>query len=215
MCMYISETTGAIKDGDQAESTKTTRSHPTKSSLDPKLNRNSQIKSDQSNVSNPTQLRRSPRKKVSTASIVNAAYRTERAKLLPSNTVADGRSSVYSGDTNSVISNKKSLPNSGRSCAKQGNDEIDGSKLDINERGDNRATRSGRLRGNTAGVTQVQNSQAHNLTGNVNENFKQKLRNAVYDALISKEIGKDNKVTKTALDRLEMTLFWRVKMYNL
>ena len=128
---------------------------------------------------------------------------------MPSNALADERSSVYSGDTNSVISNKKSLPNSGRSCAKQGKDDIDGSKLDINERGDNRSTRSGRLRGSAAGLAQVQNSQAHNLTcGNANENFKQKLRNAVYDALISKEIGKDNKVTKPALDHLEMTLFW-------
>ena len=142
---------------------------------------------------NPTQLRRSPRKKVSTASVINENYRFGPNKALSNISVADGRSSIYSnGDTNSVVSTKKSLPDSSRNYTKQARENCD-DKIELDEKGDTPSTRSRRLRKNLV------EDQGSKLTseiscGNSDENFKIKLRNAVYDALIDKSIDKENKV---------------------
>ena len=145
---------------------------------------------------NTTQLRRSPRKKVSTTSVVNYnTYRSGIQKQFINIAPGDG-TSIYSGDTNSIISNRRSLPGSTYQCSKKDKETCDKSIID--EKGDSRATRSGRTLGNVSSNSKGDNV-IHNNTvlsnGNSDDNFKQKLRNAVYDALKGKDICEDHKVT--------------------
>ena len=145
---------------------------------------------------NTTQLRRSPRKKVSTASIVNYnTYRSGIKKPLINIASGDGVS-LYSGDTNSIISNRRSLPGSTYQCAKKDKEACD--RLAVDERGDSRATRNNRTLGNSSNNSK-DDKVIHNSTvlsnGISEDNFKQKLRNAVYDALKGKDICEEHKVT--------------------
>ena len=176
-----------MKDGEEPEALNST-SHEVKSSVDTKLNKIIQTRDNSNNVQNPSQPRRSPRKKVS------VAYRSAPAKPSTSIVLSDGKASIHTSDTNSTISNKKQLPNSSKKYLNHKRTEVD-CKTEINERGDNHTTRSGKSRGNVV-LDREQNSQTQNVTssdGN-NDNFKKKMRNAVYDALVAKNIDKEHKV---------------------
>ena len=150
---------------------------------------------------NITQLRRSPRKKVSTASIVSHnTYRSGIQKPTINIGPSGDAGSVYSGDTNSIISNRRSLPGSTHQLSKK-EKELE-HKTAVIEREDSRATRSGRT---SASILNSHDSSktVHNntalSTGNPDENFKQKLRNAVYDALKEKDICENDKVSKIVI----------------
>merc|ERR1711881_176314 len=97
---------------------------------------------------NPAQLRRSPRKKVSTASMASNGYNRILNRANNDASLADGRSSIYSGDGGSVASSKKGLP-------------LPSSKYSKNNR--------------------ARSSNVNCATGAAQENFKKKLRSAVFD----------------------------------
>ena len=140
-------------------------------------------------------MRRSPRKKVSTAAVINNSFRPGFSKPPSSIVVPDTRSSIYSGDTNSIISSRKSHTDPSRHGIKQGK-RIE-TKLELDETGDSRTTRSGRLIESPSEIPSDAKSKINNtVTSNRNaeETFKKKLREAVYDALAEQDIKEDNKV---------------------
>ena len=143
-------------------------------------------------------MRRSPRKKVSTAAIINKSYRSGLYKPLANIAVTDGRSSICSGENVSVIS-RKSLTESSRYGFKQSKG-ID-AKSEVDEKGDTRTTRSGRLIESPSETPTDPKSKLDNTvvaSKNAEETFKKKLREAVYDALCEQKISEDNKVTPIA-----------------
>ena len=196
---------------EKRSSNSTVPSHPPNPKLESKINsRNTSNKGDRYNLPNPAQLRRSPRKKMSTTSMINAAYRTggvgegRSQKTSARSLAADGASSLCSGDTNSVISDKKSLPSTNQNDLKHGKGE-NGSMLTMSERGDasnNQSTRSLRLtEGGEVGSSKVnQAKKAANLQAD--QAFLKKLRNAVYDALIGKNIEQGNKLFRPCFKKL-------------
>ena len=138
-------------------------------------------------------MRRSPRKKVSTASIVSRNAFRSGVQTPGINIGAGDAGSTYSGDTNSIISNRRSLPGSTyRYPLKEFDD-----KSNTDGKRESRATRSSRILGNAANIANESkglNSSIVMSGGNSEDNFKQKLRNAVYDALKGKDICENNKV---------------------
>ena len=166
---------------------------PTGQNSDPSTNRYEIKNKRKSHGTNVTQLRRSPRKKVSTASIVSRnAFRSGVQKPVI-NIGAGDAGSTYSGDTNSIISNRRSLPSSTYQYSKKEFDD----KSNTDEKRESRATRSSRILENAANIsneTKGVNSSTVMSGGSSEDNFKQKLRNAVYDALKGKDICEDNKV---------------------
>ena len=167
---------------------------PTGQNSEPSTNKYETKNKRKSHGSNITQLRRSPRKKVSTASIVSRnAFRSGVQK--PVINIGSGDAgSTYSGDTNSIISNRRSLPTSTYQYSQKEFDD----KSNTDEKRESRATRSSRILGNAANISN-ENKGANISTvmsgGSSEDNFKQKLRNAVYDALKGKDICEDNKVS--------------------
>ena len=151
---------------------------------------------------NITQLRRSPRKKVSTASIVSHnTYRSGIQKPTINIGPSGDAGSIYSGDTNSIISNRRSLPGSTHQFSKK-EKELE-HKTAFIEREDSRATRSGRTSSsilNSHDSSKTVHNNTALSTGNPDENFKQKLRNAVYDALKEKDICENDKVSKIIIN---------------
>ena len=171
-----------------------TAQKPTGQNSDPSTNRYEIKNKRKSHGTNITQLRRSPRKKVSTASIVSRnAFRSGVQKPVI-NIGAGDAGSTYSGDTNSIISNRRSLPTSTYQYSQKEFDD----KSNTDEKRESRATRSSRILGNAANIsneTRGVNSSTVISGGSSEDNFKQKLRNAVYDALKGKDICEDNKVS--------------------
>ena len=151
---------------------------------------------------NITQLRRSPRKKVSTASIVSHnTYRSGIQKPTINIGPSGDAGSIYSGDTSSIISNRRSLPGSTHQFSKK-EKELE-HKTAFIEREDSRATRSGRTSSsilNSHDSSKTGHNNTALSTGNSDENFKQKLRNAVYDALKEKDICENDKVSKIIIN---------------
>ena len=178
-----------IKTGMKEESAQ----KPTGQNSDPSTNRYEMKNKRKTHGTNITQLRRSPRKKVSTASIVSRnAFRSGVQKPVI-NIGAGDAGSTYSGDTNSIISNRRSLPSSTYQYPKKEFDD----KSNTDEKRESRATRSSRILENAANIsneTKGVNSSTVMSGGSSEDNFKQKLRNAVYDALKGKDICEDNKV---------------------
>jgi hypothetical protein len=187
----ISEEPGPVRVAEQSDSNRNTSNL----NISPKLSKD-RVKSkvNRSSVTNSTQLRRSPRKKVSTASIINKSYRSGLYKPLSNIAVTDGRSSICSGENSSVIS-RKSLTDSSRYGFKQGKGINANSEVD--EKGDSRTTRSGRLIESPSETSTGPKPKIDNTvvaSRNAEETFKKKLREAVYDALGEQKISEDNKV---------------------
>ena len=166
--------------------------NPARQNSEPSTHKHEAKNKRKSHGSNITQLRRSPRKKVSTASIVSRNVFRSGAQKPVINIGAGDAESIYSGDTNSIISNRRSLPGSTYQYPIKEFDD----RSNTDEKRDYRATRSSRILGNAANI--AKESKGVNSTvmggGSSEDNFKQKLRNAVYDALKGKDICEDNKV---------------------
>ena len=78
-------------------------------------------------------------------------------------------------------------------------------KTDIDEKGDIRTTRSGKLIESPPGTTTDLKPKLDNIVAanrNAEETFKKKLREAVYDALCEQRITEDNKVILIAFYNL-------------
>ena len=186
---YINISEDQMKNDVKVDSTQ----NSTRNNSDTSVNKH-EIKNRRKSLGpNITQLRRSPRKKVSTASIVSRNTFRSSAQKPVINIAAGDAESIYSGDTNSIISNRRSLPGSTYHSSKK---EKEHDKPYVDERGDSRATRSGRTLGTEAYVANENkvNKSTVPTGANSEDNFKQKLRNAVYDALKEKNICEDNKV---------------------
>lgn len=109
--------------------------------------------------------------------------------------LADGRSSIYSGDGGSVASSKKRLPLPSSQYSKiyKEKSEI----IETDEKGDTGAQKIEKIKDNCSEDSKNNRARSSNVncaTGAAQENFKKKLRSAVFDALAEKKIDQNNKV---------------------
>ena len=145
---------------------------------------------------NPAQLRRSPRKKVSTASMASNGYNRILNRANNDASLADGRSSIYSGDGDSVTSSKKGLPPSSSKYSKISKEKSE--IIETDEKGDTVTKKIEKIKDNCSEDSKHNRAKLSNANcGTVasQENFKKKLRSAVFDALAEKKIDQNNKVS--------------------
>ena len=109
--------------------------------------------------------------------------------------LADGRSSIYSGDGDSVKSSKKGLPPSSSKYSKISKEKSE--IIETDEKGDTGTKKIDKIKENCSEDSKNNRARSSNVncaTGAAQENFKKKLRSAVFDALAEKKIDQNNKV---------------------
>jgi len=108
--------------------------------------------------------------------------------------LADGRSSIYSGDGGSVASSKKGLPLPSSKYSKISKEKSE--IIETDEKGDTGTKKIEKIKDNCSedSNNRARSSNVNCATGAAQENFKKKLRSAVFDALAEKKIDQNNKV---------------------
>ena len=109
--------------------------------------------------------------------------------------LADGRSSIYSGDGGSVASGKKGLPLPSSKYSKISKEKSE--IIETDEKGDTGTKKIEKIKENCSEDSKNNRARSSNVncaTGAAQENFKKKLRSAVFDALAEKKIDQNNKV---------------------
>ena len=109
--------------------------------------------------------------------------------------LADGRSSIYSGDGGSVASSIKGLPLPSSKYSKISKEKSE--IIETDEKGDIGIKKIEKIKDNCSEDSKNNRARSSNVncaTGAAQENFKKKLRSAVFDALAEKKIDQNNKV---------------------